>query len=170
MIQCKESFFDIVAVWPLAAGSISYTVPFNVRSRTITPAELGATDMETFLKDEKHYSVGENYDESDVVEIEERKCSVKSTTKYTSAGRAFDVSLVLIISEKSTLSVQMMDEIEASAHDFIIQCVDGELLLVRSADNAYKCVAEEEVAEGYQQKLTLTLENYNGIQRITETT
>jgi hypothetical protein len=74
--------------------------------------------------------------------------------------------LVLIISEKRDISANMMDSIEANRHDFIVRCVDGEHLLVRSAEMAYKCVAEEEFAEGYQQKLTLTMENYNGIQRI----
>ena len=92
----------------------------------------------------------------------------KNATKYTSAGRAFDVSLVLIISEKSKVSANMMDKVESTRHDFIVRCADGEQLLVRSAEMAYKCVAEEEFAEGYQQKLTLTMENYNGIQRITD--
>ena len=40
----------------------------------------------------------------------------------------------------------------------------------KELDNAYIELkdAEEEFAEGYQQKLTLTMENYNGIQRITD--
>ena len=76
---------------------------------------------------------------------------MKSTTKYTSAGRAFDVSLVLIISEKSKVSANMMDKVESTRHDFIVRCADGEQLLVRSAEMAYKCVAEEEFAEGLEE-------------------
>ena len=166
MVTCKEAFVDIVAVWPFAAGEINYQVPFNVRSRKVTAAELGVTSLDDLLKDRNYYSVGENYEDVNCVEMEERKCTLKSPTKYTSAGRAFDVSLVMIISEKSEISANMMDSIEANRHDFIVRCVDGEHLLVRSAEMAYKCVAEVEFAEGYQQKLTLTMENYNGIQRI----
>jgi len=168
MVTCKEAFVDIVAVWPFAAGEIDFKVPFNVRTRSVSSSDLGVTSVSDLLKDRPYYSVGENYDDANCIEIEERKCTLKSTTKYTSAGRAFDVSLVLIISEKSKVSANMMDKVESTRHDFIVRCADGEQLLVRSAEMAYKCVAEEEFAEGYQQKLTLTMENYNGIQRITD--
>lgn len=168
MVTCKETFVDIVMVWPFAEGEINYQVPFNVRGRSVKVSELGVTSITDLTNDRPYYSVGENYEEADCIELEERKCTLKSTTKYTSAGRAFDVSLVLIISEKSVVSATMMDKVEATRHDFIVQCADGEQLLVRSAEMGYKCVAEEEFSESYQQKLTITLENYNGIQRITE--
>lgn len=155
-------------VWPFAEGEINYLIPFNVRSRSVKASELGVTSITDLTKGRPYYSVGENYEDTDCIELEERKCTLKSTTKYTSAGRAFDVSLVLIINEKSVVSAAMMDKVETSRHDFIVQCADGEQLLVRSAEMGYKCVAEEEFAESYQQKLTVTMENYNGIQRITE--
>lgn len=155
-------------VWPFAEGEIEYQVPFNVRSRSVKASELGVTSITDLTKGRPYYSVGENYEDTDCIELEERKCTLKSTTKYTSAGRAFDVSLVLIINEKSVVSAAMMDKVETSRHDFIVQCADGEQLLVRSAEMGYKCVAEEEFAESYQQKLTVTMENYNGIQRIIE--
>lgn len=155
-------------VWPFAEGEINYLIPFNVRSRSVKASELGVTSIADLTKGRPYYSVGENYEDTDCIELEERKCTLKSTTKYTSAGRAFDVSLVLIINEKSVVSAAMMDKVETSRHDFIVQCADGEQLLVRSAEMGYKCVAEEEFAESYQQKLTVTMENYNGIQRITE--
>lgn len=155
-------------VWPFAEGEIEYLIPFNVRSRSVKASELGVTSIADLTKGRPYYSVGENYEDTDCIELEERKCTLKSTTKYTSAGRAFDVSLVLIINEKSVVSAAMMDKVETSRHDFIVQCADGEQLLVRSAEMGYKCVAEEEFAESYQQKLTVTMENYNGIQRIIE--
>lgn len=166
-MECRELFSDIVAVWPFAVGEINYKVPFNVRSRNVAVTDLGVSVMFDLLNGRPYYSVGENYNDTDCIELEERKCTLKSTTKYTSAGRAFDVNLVLIISEKSNLSATMMDKVEATRHDFIVQCADGEQLLVRSAEMGYKCVAEEDFAEIYQQKLTITMENYNGIQRIT---
>lgn len=168
MVTCKETFVDIVMVWPFAEGEIEYLIPFNVRSRSVKASELGVTSIADLTKGRPYYSVGENYEDTDCIELEERKCTLKSTTKYTSAGRAFDVSLVLIINEKSVVSAAMMDKVETSRHDFIVQCADGEQLLVRSAEMGYKCVAEEEFAESYQQKLTVTMENYNGIQRIIE--
>lgn len=168
MVTCKEAFVDIVMVWPFAVGEIDYKVPFNVRGRSVKVSELGVSSIADLTKGRTYYSVGENYEETDCIELEERKCTLKSTTKYTSAGRAFDVSLVLIINEKSEISAAMMDKVETFRHDFIVQCADGEQLLVRSAEMGYKCVAEEEFAESYQQKLTITMENYNGIQRITE--
>lgn len=168
MITCKESFSDIVMVWPFAVGDISYKVPFNVRNRNISASDMGVSALSELTKGKTYYSVGENYEDSDCIELEERKCTLKSTTKYSSAGRAFDVVLTLIISEKSDVSATMMDEMEAERHDFIVQCADGTQLLIRSAEMGYKCVVEEEFAENYQQKITITLENYNGIQRITD--
>ena len=166
MVTCRESFQDIVAVWPLAEGTIQYKVPFNVRIRSVTPQDLGVTDMADLTKNRPYYSIGENYEDGDCIELEERKSVLKSATKYSSAGRSFDVSLLLIINEKSTTSVSMMDTLESTRHDFIVQCADGEMLLVRSAEMAYKCVTEEEFYETYQQKITITMENYNGIQRV----
>lgn len=166
MIKCRETFDDIVMVWPFAEGEINYKIPFNVRSRTIAVSDMGAETLSDLCKGKPYYSIGENYEEADCVELAERKCSLKATSKHISSGRAFDVSLVLIINEKSVVSATMMDQLESSRHDFIVQCADGSHLLVRSANMAYKCVSEEEFAESYQQKLTFTLENYNGIQRI----
>ena len=165
---CRESFSDIVAVYPFAVGDIKFQVPFNVRDRQITPKQMGVSSLDDLIKDRTYYSVGDEHESDKVIEIEERKCVVKSATKYTSAGRAFDVSLTLIINEKSTKSVTLMDEIESVEHDFIIQCVDGDMLLVRCAPLGYRCTAEEEVAEVYQQKLAVSFENINGIQRISK--
>lgn len=166
MAECRESFADIVAVWPFLAGEIKYKVPFNVRSRKVSVNEIGVSSLDTLLKNRGYYSVGENYEDSKCVEIEERKCILKSASKRTISGRSYDVSLVLIINEKSDNSATMMDEIEMDRHDFIVQCADSSYLLVRSVEMGYKCVAEEEISENYQQKLTITMTNYNGIQRI----
>lgn len=167
-MNCKEAFSDIVAVWPFADGEISYKIPFNVRARNVSVSELGADSVSALTAGRIHYSVGEDYSDASTIEIEERKCSVKSTTKYTSAGRAFDVVLTLVISEKSTISAKTMDDMEAARHDFLLQCADGEYLFVRSAQMAYRCVTEEDFSEVYQQKITVTMENYNGIQRVVD--
>jgi hypothetical protein len=166
MQNCRESFSDIVSIWPFAAGEIKFQTPFNVRTRKVTVLNLGVNSLEELLKNRDYYSVGKNYEDANCVEIEERKCVLKSTTKYSSSGRSFDVQLVLIISEKSALSANLMDKIEADRHDFVVRCADGEHLLVRSVDMSYKCVVKEDFAENYQQEINITMENYNGIQRI----
>lgn len=166
MMICKETYSDIVQVWPFKAGEILYATPFNVRRRIVPISELGVLNLKSLLEGRPSYSVGESYSDANCVEMEERKCVLKSATKFSSVGRTFEVSLSLIINEKSTLSANMMDEIESESHDFIVMCVDGDYLLVRSLEMSYRCTAEEEIAENYQQKLTIKLENYNGIQRI----
>lgn len=163
---CLESYVDIVAVWPFGKDEINYSVPFNVRKRFITPAEMGAESLSALIDGRSSYSVGEDYSDATTVELEERKSTLKSTGKTSAAGRAYDVVLTLIINEKSTKSANLMDDLEGARHDFIVQLADGENLLIRSAENAYRCVAEEDFKESYQQKITITLENYNGIQRI----
>ena len=167
MVTCKEAFVDIVAVWPFAEGEIDFKVPFNVRTRSVSASDLGVTSVSDLLKDRPYYSVGENYDDADCIEIEERKCTLKSTTKYTSAGRAFDVSLVLIISEKSEKSVIMADELSSKAHDFIVLLGDGNYVLLRCDENAYKTSIEETYSLYYELKITANMETYNGVIRIT---
>lgn len=166
-LTCKETFSDIVAVYPIEAEEMAYTVPFNVRTRTYTLAQMGVADMDTLLaKSDYRYSIGEDYTSDTTIEIEERKSTLKSATKETSAGRVYDVTLTLIINENSTKSANFMDSITNKRHDFVVQIANGELLLIRTGECAYTCKAEENFAESYQQKLTISVQNLNGIQRI----
>ena len=165
MIKCNETFSDIVEVWPFAEGKIAYTVPFNVRSRTLKLADLGVESLEQLLLDKSFYTIGDVGEDSLGVEMEERQTNLKSTTKFSSGGRSFDISLTLIINEKSIKSANMMDELESTRHDFLLKCADGDYLFVRSAEMSYRCIVEEEIADSYQQKLSISFENYNGIQR-----
>ena len=165
MIKCNETFSDIVEVWPFAEGKIAYTVPFNVRSRTLKLADLGVESLEQLLLDKSFYTIGDVGEDSLGVEMEERQTNLKSTTKFSSGGRSFDISLTLIINEKSIKSANMMDELESTRHDFLLKCADGDYLFVRSAEMSYRCIVEEEIADSYQQKLSISCENYNGIQR-----
>lgn len=165
MIKCNETFSDIVEVWPFAEGKIAYTVPFNVRSRTLKLADFGVESLEQLLLDKSFYTIGDVGEDSLGVEMEERQTNLKSTTKFSSGGRSFDISLTLIINEKSIKSANMMDELESTRHDFLLKCADGDYLFVRSAEMSYRCIVEEEIADSYQQKLSISFENYNGIQR-----
>lgn len=164
---CKETFSDIVAVYPIGADVIGYTVPFNVRMRTYTLAQLGVTGIdELTAKANGYYSIGEEYAVGNVVELEERESSLKSVTKETTAARMYEVTLTLIINENSDKSANLMDRLIAQRHDMVVQLANGEYLLVRTGECAYLCKGEENFAKNYQQKLTISVQNINGIQRI----
>ena len=77
MAECRESFADIVAVWPFLAGEIKYKVPFNVRSRKVSVNEIGVSSLDALLKNRGYYSVGENYEEVKVwIDIKTGDCVV----------------------------------------------------------------------------------------------
>lgn len=166
---CKETFSDIVAVYPVQAGKISYTVPFNVRMRTYSLSQLGVSSIESLIeKSVSYYSIGDDYTSPTVIELEERKSTLKSVTKETAGGRVYDVTLTLIINENSDKSANLMDGLMASRHDFIVQLANGDYLILRTGECGYLCKGEENFAESYQQKLTIAIQNLNGIQRITQ--
>lgn len=164
-MNCKETFSDIVAVWPLPVGSVNYAIPFNVRKRIYDLADMGWTDL-SILDTLPHYSIGESYTGVDVVELEERESTLKSTTRATRGGRVHDVVLALIISEKSDKAINLSETLDAARHDFLIQIADGSYLLIRTQENAYKSESSEEYAAEYRLRHTITVENYNGIIRI----
>lgn len=164
-MNCKETFSDIVAVWPLRATSMNYAIPFKVRKRTYLFSELGITDT-TMLDTLPHYSVGEDYAGSGVVELAEQESTLKSTTVQTTAGRAFNVVLSLIINEDSDKAKELGEQLERERHDFIAQVADGSFLLVRTSDNGYECQTEEEFAVDYRLRHTIRIQNYNGIIRL----
>lgn len=163
-IICKEYFSDIVAVWPLSAGTINYAIPFNVRKRAYSVSDLGVTSIESIIADKDFYSVSADYDNA--VEIAERECVVKSTSKKGIAGRSHDVVLSLIINEKSTKSANIADALDSTPHDFLILLGDGSYLLVRVSDNAYKCAIDETYSSMYEMRININMETYNGIIRI----
>lgn len=165
-MKCTESYSDIMAVWPILKGRVDYQVPFNVRKRTYTLAELGITDVATLKGGSSCLSISPDFDGADCVEIEERACSVKSVSQTSVAGRSYDVTLSLKISEKSTESANIADDLSAEAHDFLILVADGTYLILRGADNGYKCSVTETFAAQYELAITVTMETYNGLVRI----
>ena len=173
--KCNETFSDILEVWAFEAGEIDFQIPFSVRKRTVTleelgilPDESGKRSLSSLLSGRYYYSVGEDYEDDYAIEIEDRKNQLKSTSKISTYGRSSELSLVLVVNDKSTHSIALMDDIERKRHDFILTTSDQEHLLVRSVENLYSVKSEEDFSEKYQQKLTIRLENINGIQRIIE--
>lgn len=172
-LKCNETFSDILEVWPFVAGDIKFTTPFQVRKRIVTLSELGIQPdgsgnrkLSSLLSGRDYYSVGEDYGDDHAICLEERKAQLKSTSKMSAYGRSHELSLTLVVSDKGDKSVNMMDEIERARHDFILMTSDNQYLLVRSVENLYSVKSEEDFSENYQQKLTINMENINGIQRI----
>lgn len=167
--ECKDTFEDIVSVWPFAKGEIAYQLPYNVRLRTLQLHHLGLTDggtLSALTADRPYYTIGEDYQSDNSVELEERKSILKSSTKYSESGRRFDVSLTLQVVHNSRLSLSLMDHIESDPSDFLVLIASGEYLLVRTDELTYRCKSEEQFGNTYTQKLTITASCYNGIQRI----
>ena len=166
-MNCKETFSDIVAVWPFPAGKIDYDIPFNVRRRSMSKSALSLTD-DSFLNTMVHYSVSESYCSGSVIELEENESTLRFTTKQGVGGRYHEVSLSLIISEESELSERMTEQLESVRHDFIIKDAEGTLLLVRTTDDAYECVSDVERTPEYRLRHNIKIDNYNGIIRLTD--
>lgn len=168
-MECKETFEDIVSVWPFAQGEIEYRVPYLVRKRVLTTDDLGLTDGATIgslLQGKPCYTIGEDWQSDHSVEIEERKNVLKSTTKSAKYGRSFEISLTLQVIYNNVQSVSLMDSLERTPHDFLLLLASGDYLLLRTDYSTYLCKSEEQFGESYTQKLTITAECYNGIQRI----
>ena len=100
-MNCTETFSDIVAVWPIPSSSIEYDIPFNVRKRQYSRSHMRLKD-ESLLDTLVYYTLSKNGDDK-AIEIVENGNIVRASTKKTIAGRAHDVSLSLIISEKTEL-------------------------------------------------------------------
>lgn len=169
-MNCKETFSDIVAVWPFPKGRIPYTIPFNVRKRTYTLSDIGFDSLDGFeilLGSVDYYAISDRYSATEMVEIEEEQNSVRSTTKQSRAGRYHEVTLSLIISEKTDKAIELAEELERELHDFIIQVSDGSYLLLRAVDGAYQCNSEEGYESDYELQHRITMENINGIIRLT---
>lgn len=168
-MECRETFEDIISVWPFLKGEIDFQIPYSVRKRTLSMTDLGLADGESLsaLTDGRpYYTIGEDYQSEQSVELQERKSVLKSATKYAQYGRSFDTSLSLQVLFNRTPSLSLMDEIEREPHDFLLLLASGEYLLLRTDENTYLCKSEEQFGESYTQKLTITAECYNGIQRI----
>lgn len=165
-MECRESFSDIVAVYPFATGEIKYTIPFNVKKRYYTLTDLGVDELSDLLDNRIYYSIGESYSNQNTIEIEERQISLKSVSKKNINGRLYDVTLTLIIKDKKDISANFMDEIDGERHDFICLLADGSYLLVRTSELCYDCKTEEEFSAEYELKQTISMETYNGIIRI----
>lgn len=165
-VKCTENFSDIVAVWPILRGRVDYAIPFNVRRRTYSLADLGVTDIAELKNSAPCLSISPDFDGDDCIEIEERACSVKSASQTSVAGRSYDVTLSLKISEKSAESANIADDLSAEAHDFLILVADGTYIILRNADNGYKCSVTETFAAQYELAITVTMETYNGLVRI----
>ena len=169
-MNCKETFSDIVAVWPLPKGTIPYAIPFNVRRREYTLADMGYSSLSAFesvLASVDYYAVSERSGGAEWVEIEEMQSTVRSTTKQTVAGRYHEIALSLIINEKTDKAIEMAEQLESETHDFVIQISDGSLLLLRTVDDVYQCKTSEEYASDYALKHSIRIENVNGIIRLT---
>lgn len=167
-IICKEFWSDIVAVYPFAMGELDYAVPFNVRKRNYTLADLGIDiSLPTYLANRPCLTISPEFDGSDSIELAEGQTNIKSTSKENVAGRFYDVLFSLIISEKSEKSVVMADELSSEAHDFIVLLGDGSYVLLRCDENAYKTSIEETYSLSYELKITVNMETYNGVIRIT---
>lgn len=165
-MNCKETISDIVAVWPFPKGAISYDVPFNVRKRNYLSSELRLADS-SVLDSMIHYSIGEDYTGVGVVELAEQESTLRSTTIQTKAGRAFDVTLLLIISENSEQAKELGEQLEHKCHDFVVKIADGSFLLVRAEEYAYDCQTDEEFNVDYMLRHTIKIQNINGIIRLT---
>lgn len=168
-LSCIEQMNNILAVWTFKSGEVNYSFPFNVRKRIVLVSELGISSIAALTGSRQHYEMGAVYDDTGAVSIDETGNSLKSTTKKSSSGRYHEVILTLIVTENSSASIGLMDELESEEHDFIIKCANGEYLLLRISDLAYNCSVEESFDDDkYSQKITVTMECYNGIQRISE--
>lgn len=165
-MECRESFSDIVAVYPFKAGEINYSIPFNVRKRYYSLTDLGVSELADLLKNKIYYSIGESYADQNTIEIEERMTSLKSVSKKTINGRMFDVTLTLIIRDKKQVSDFLMDEVDEERHDFICALADGSYVLVRTSDMGYECKTEEEYSDEYELKQIVSMATYNGIIRL----
>jgi hypothetical protein len=167
MVVCKEVYDDIVRVWVIPLSEINFAVPFNVRAHEISLADLGQSDYATWLKDVREFAVSTSlYGEDAAMLDDNRKSTVKSTTKRTVGGRYYEVVLTLIINDNSEDCTSLVRELENGVYCFVIQTASDDMLFVRSEEIGYGCVSEEEHSEDYELKATITTPTYNGIQRI----
>lgn len=165
MIVCKESYFDIVRVWALPLSEVTFSVPFNVRMHELTLADVGQTDIATWLKDIPQLAVSTSLYGEDAIPLDERKTTLKSTTKNGVGGRYYEVVLTLIINDNSVDSAKIVHDLEVQPYCFVVQTATDDILFVRSEEIGYSCIVEEDVNEDYSLKATITMATYNGIQR-----
>lgn len=161
-----EAYVDVISVWPLEIGSVTYQIPFNVRKRTLSLSDMGANSISELLAGREYYSVCPTDDPLCVELDEESEQLVKSVTKKSVSGVYYEVSMSLVISAKSDKSIRLSDKMERIAHDFIFLLSDGSYHLVRASVYGVQCVSEESYQTDYKQKLSVSISCYNGIQLV----
>lgn len=164
-----EQNFDIVAVYPFPFGELNHQVPFNVRKKTTTLAEIGLSSLSGLAARKRFITYTDSGGQPDGKDfLIEEKGTVKATAKKTISGYTYSVNLQL----KSTYHVVEQSEYLFSLieqeHDLLLEASDGKYYFIRCPEYAYNFLPEENISDSYTTTLTFDINNINGIQPIIE--
>ena len=171
MNTCRETFLDdIVAVWPLAVGVLTHSVPETVVSDIVDVTTMGdgqgnfsgLSDLRALLS--THYRFSESEDEGYTFLLQEAP-TLKIVTERSVSGYQYTITMgmkTLYYGEEEKEAIRMM---EWTGCDYVLERQDGSLCLLRYFAPAQKFTHEH---SGDGANLTMAMRNVTGLQRIVE--
>lgn len=173
MIDCLELLDEIIEIYPVPAGLVTFPVPFQVRQITVSP---------TVSDDEEHPVVSLGWLRSQpgmVVEsvypdnshartiIIEDKATVKGTPKTSVAGRYYQMS-VSAKSHQQVEDVQYMADYALGADYFDVFIVDASenIYVLRGVYPATNIEVATQLPLYKDHDISITVECVSGLQRI----
>lgn len=167
LVNCDEIQQDIVRIWPVVYGIISYRLPMTVRRSVVTVSELGAASVSTLTEGLTYFCVDGAQELSDVsYYIIEENPSIKAVSQKDIRGHTQKATIQLKVVGRPEGLGSWLSELCENAHDLLLYDAEGTYWLVRSAKSSYVCETEENREDETTVSVKFTIENINGIQRI----
>ena len=172
METCRETFWDdIVAVWPLAVGVLTHSVPETVVRDTVNVTDIGNSSGTAFanmdaLRDMLATKVrlAEQEEGENTLLLEEAP-TLKIATNRSVSGYYYTATLsmkTLYYREEEKAVIRGM---EWGKCDYVVERQDGELCLLRYFAPAQKFTHD---MSGEGASLKMEMKNLTGLQRIIE--
>lgn len=167
LVNCNEIQQDIVRIWPVVYGMISYRLPMTVRRSVVTISELGASSASSLTEGLTYFCVDGAQELSDAsYYIIEENPSIKAVSQKDIRGHTQKVTIQLkVVGRHEGLGSWLFNLCE-NANDLLLYDAEGNYWLVRSAKSSYICETEENREDETIVSVKFTIENINGIQRI----
>lgn len=155
-----EQLDDVVSIYPLIG--LAYKVPFYIPMSSINLGSIGITDLEAFLAEVSRFSTLDGPWAARNVLIDE-KPTIKSAAEASITGYTYKVTMSWKVISNQGTAKSWLEDMKRKAHDFIIETGAGNFFLIRSAEEAYECLTEENLSDAYTITANVGLKNLDGL-------
>lgn len=167
LINCNEFQQDIVRIFPLLFGAVSYRIPITVRKSVLTLSDIGVASVTELTDGQIYFCVdGAHKQSDDSYYIIEENPSIKSVSQKDIRGHTQKVTIQFKSVGRPEGLGYWLSELCKNTHDLLLYDAGGAYWLVRSFKMSYTCETEESREKETSVTIKFIIENVNGIQRI----